>query len=325
MNRQSLSIDLPAMQRTATARVPDLALRYPQPDAWCALRMANVGRCALWWHSVPKLAGEKLGVIGAFSCQDALAGTVLLRQALRMLHAQGCSIAIGPMNRDTWHDYRFACGPVSEPRFFTEPARDAAGLAAFRNAGFGVCLESVSTISDDLAALDMQCAGLEARFARQGIWLRPLDWRRIASDLAGIHKVACQGFASNPFYTPITAQDFLAEKRSLAEKIDPRHVLIAARGPHIVGFAFIAPDYLELQRKQHSETAIFKTLCILPGKKYRGLGRLLWAHAYDTARDLGYRRAIHALMHNPSRSLEMIAQQSRLLRRYQLFSRRLRE
>lgn len=324
MNAQPASNDEGTRHRAANGRLPDHTVGLPRPDEWCEPKDAGgENRCALWWRSVPKLAGEKLGVIGAFSAKSHDAGEVLLRSALQILRHQGCTLAVGPMNRDTWHDYRFACGPRDDPPFFLEPASDEVGLATFRSAGFEVCLQSVSTVSEQLKNVVMPCAGLESRFARAGIHLRPLQPRQIESDLAGIYGVARLGFARNPFFTPVTAKEFLKTRRALAERIDPRHVLVATRGQQITGFVFIAPDYSELERQSGIDTAVFKTLCILPGDEYRGLGRLLLAKAVNIALELGYRRGIHALMHEPSRGLEMIASQSRLLRRYLLLSRRI--
>jgi hypothetical protein len=50
---------------------------------------------------------------------------------------------------------------------------------------------------------------------------------------------------------------------------------------------------------------------------------LLLAEVHEAARRLGFRRAIHALMHETNRSRNLSAHYSRTIRRYTLFARRL--
>src|SRR5579871_6487296 len=63
-------------------------------------------RCSLWWNEVPALPDEKLGVIGHFSAESGEAGVFLLNQAAEYLAGQGCTIAVGPMDGNTWRKYR---------------------------------------------------------------------------------------------------------------------------------------------------------------------------------------------------------------------------
>ena len=54
-----------------------------------------------------------------------------------------------------------------------------------------------------------------------------------------------------------------------------------------------------------------------------GLGNLLMARCQEAARALGFRRVIHALMHETNHSLKLSSRYAKPFRRYTLFARRL--
>ena len=79
----------------------------------------------LWWTHVPALPGEKLGVIGGFNATSASATSAVLAEAGERLRAQGCTLAVGPMDGNTWRRYRFVTEPGTEPPFLLEPTNPA--------------------------------------------------------------------------------------------------------------------------------------------------------------------------------------------------------
>jgi hypothetical protein len=80
-------------------------------------------------------------------------------------------------------------------------------------------------------------------------------------------------------------------------------------------------DVLQQRYTQTIDTVILKTVAVLPGRACAGLGNLLVAKVQAIAAQLGYTRAIHALIHdgNPSRNLS--SRYAVPIRRYTLFSK----
>ena len=62
----------------------------------------------LWWTHTPTLPGEKIGVIGGFRATSATATSAVLARAGEQLRAQRCTLAVGPMDGNTWRRYRFS-------------------------------------------------------------------------------------------------------------------------------------------------------------------------------------------------------------------------
>ena len=93
----------------------DLHLMVKTPDG------TPVARTSLWWKDSPAVAGSKLGCIGHFAAVDAAAATAVLDAACGELAAQGCTLAVGPMDGNTWRRYRFITERGEERPFLMEP------------------------------------------------------------------------------------------------------------------------------------------------------------------------------------------------------------
>ena len=101
-------------------------------------RWANPERaracCSLWWKKVPPFAAHKVGVIGHYASTDDAPAWALLDAALDSLRRHDCTVAIGPMDGNTWRHYRFATELGAEPPFFLEPANPPAWPLQFERA-----------------------------------------------------------------------------------------------------------------------------------------------------------------------------------------------
>ena len=278
---------------------------------------------ALWWTQVPPMEGERPGVIGQFSSDSESDTTTLLSQALEKLRAQGCTIAIGPMDGNTWRRYRFVTESADEPPFLMEPTNPPSWPQWWRNAGFETLAEYFSTATDDLLARDPRVDKVAARMTADGITLRPLDPAKFEDDLAKIFEVSLISFTENYLYTPLPREAFFAQYLAIKDRVRPKLVLLAEQDGKPVGYVFAVPDYAQAQRAEPVTTVIVKTLAVLPGRRHAGLGAWLLAEAHSASQKLGFTRAIHALMHETNKSRNLSAHYAKTIRRYALFSKRL--
>lgn len=283
----------------------------------------GTGEALLWWRRVPQLPGEVVGVIGGFRATAEAAAADLLAQAFEALREQGCSCAIGPMDGNTWRAYRFVTDIGTEPPFLFEPVHPPEWPRWWQTAGFAPLADYYSTATPDLAARDPRVKRAAARLAAEGVVIRPVDLTRFDEELARIHAVSVVSFRSNFLYTPLPREEFVAQYRDVRKYLRPELLLLAERAGRPVGYVFALPDLLAAQRGQPVTSIIVKTLSVLPGRAQAGLGAVLLAEVHAVAGRLGYRRAIHALMHetNPSRNLS--AHYAGAIRRYTLFKRSL--
>src|SRR5690242_9792639 len=74
-------------------------------EHWLLVDAAGmVARCSLWWSATPAYQQHRVGLIGHYAAADTLA-EALLRHACDRLRQAGCTIAIGPMDGNTYNRY----------------------------------------------------------------------------------------------------------------------------------------------------------------------------------------------------------------------------
>jgi GNAT superfamily N-acetyltransferase len=296
------------------------------PDAHWMLpeeRRALRARCSLWWTRTPSLLDHRVGLIGHYAARDAAGASLLLERACRELAGRGCSVVVGPMDGSTWRRYRFVTERGSEPTFFLEPDNPDDWPDHFLALGFQPIAHYFSAVNCDLSREDPRVSYIADRLSAQGIRIRPLDPRRIEDDLRRIYAVSAVSFRNNFLYTPVAEADFLAQYRALLPVLRPELVLIAETADQPVGFIFAVPDLKQAERGHPIDTVIVKTLAVLPERAHAGLGSLLLAVCQRTASQLGYMRAIHALMHEQNASRNLSRRYAHPMRRYALFGKAL--
>lgn len=330
------------MSRIASVRQqPELA-SLPTPPEWGELSADEIAqhapddtlvlangdtlqaRCSLWWTDAPPLAGEKLGVIGHFGAANLDASTQLLQHACRALAEQGCTIAVGPMDGNSWRRYRFIVERGNEPTFFLEPDNPDPWPSWWQTVGFAPLAHYYSALNDDLAQRDPRAAEVEPRLAENGVSIRPFDPSQFDDELHRIYAVAEVSFRDAFLYTPLPELHFAAQYHRVKSLVVPELALIAEHGERPVGFSFSIPDVREKMRGEPMRTVIVKTLAILPERRLLGgLGTLMADRTHEAARKLGFTRAVHALMHEGNVSRKISDRTGSVMRRYALFARKL--
>jgi GNAT superfamily N-acetyltransferase len=277
----------------------------------------------IWWTHVPDMPRERLGVIGGFKATSSAATENVLARGITELRSRGCTLAIGPMDGNTWRKYRFVTDPGAEPPFFLEPSNPPEWPVWWRSAGFSSLAEYYSSATNDLAARDPRLDATEARMDAAGITIRPLALEYFEEELARIYEVSVIAFQDNYLYTPLPWEAFLSQYLAVRSHIRPELVLLAEQAGKPVGYVFAIPDYAQAQRGEPLTTIIAKTLAVLPSRTNAGLGALLLGKVHEAARSLGFTRAIHALMHETNKSRNLSARYAHTIRRYTLYAKRI--
>lgn len=303
-------------------RAAPAAKAADEPDAHLVLRNA-AGSCSLWWRQTPLQHGQRVGAVGHFEAADVESGARLLDAACAHLGRQGCSTAFGPMDGNTWRRYRLITERGEAPRFFLEPENPPHLPGCFAAAGFSVAATYCSSVQEGLGFDESVLPALERRAAAGGVRIRALDMRNARADLAAMHAIALGAFERSFLFSPISRERFIAAYSRLLSCVQPELVLIAQRRGEPVAFAFGIPDALEAARGAPRATVILKTVAARPGLINGGIAHLLVAAGAQAAARLGYRRAVHALMHESNSSFRWSARHGRVFRRYALFGRKL--
>lgn len=287
---------------------------------------AVLARCSLWQHRDRNGAPTRQGCIGHFAAADhaasrreSPAAAAVLARAAEILAAHGCTEVIGPLDGSTWHRYRFVTERGAEPPFFLEPDNPAAWPALFLDCGFRPLANYTSALVSDLTRTDPRTEERVERLAAAGTTLRGLDPADLEAELLRLHALSVVAFADNYLYSPIDAASFVAMYSAIATHLVPELVLLAEAGGTLVGYVFAVPDLLAARRSGAARTLVVKTVAVSPDHAGMGLGSVLVDLCQRAGHELGYERAIHALMHETNRSRAISGHYGATIRRYTLY------
>lgn len=317
------SIDTTTGSEGASVKSLELVPVEEAPDARIVVRDTDgneTAHVALWWKDAPPLEDHKVGALGGFFATDESAAKQVLDAATERLRIEECTIAIGPMNGNTWRRYRFVDESDGRQPFLLEPSNPAEYPGWWRSAGFG----EISRYSSSVMPLDGSEAvppPLKTRLLRSGLSIRPMDPELYDDELRTIHRISLLSFSSNFLYTPLEEESFLASYRKVKAHVDRDLVLIAEKDGVACGFVFGIPDLAAAMRGE-KPALIVKTLAVDPSSRSAGLGSLMVDELHRAGRAKGYTEAIHALQHQNNASLKITGRhEGRAFRRYVLFSK----
>ncbi|HEV3485523.1 MAG TPA: GNAT family N-acetyltransferase, partial [Vicinamibacterales bacterium] len=268
--------------------------RLHAPDAHVLLMDGDraLARCSCWWNGVPTFEGQTLGTIGHYAARDGAAAAALLSYACERLRRANCTYAVGPMDGNTWRNYRLVTERGSEPPFFLEPWTPEEWVGHWRAGGFLPIAEYTSAMNDDLSREDPRVPRAIARLTDTGVSFRGLNLSQAEADLRAIFSLSLESFRRNFLYTPLDETEFLEQNGRLLPLVRPELVLLAEREGALAGFAFAVPDLLQARRGSPVDTIVVKTVAVAASAPNAGLGSVLVARVQQIARDLGFRRAI---------------------------------
>ena len=280
-----------------------------------------VARCSLWWRNTPAHEGHAVGYVGHYAVSDPAAAPALFAAALKRLASERSTLAVGPVDGNTWQRSRLITKRGAEPPFFLEPDNPDEWPGQFTAAGFTPLAHYCSALNNDLSIDDPRLAELEQKVAMLGITIQPLKAERFDEEMRRVYALSILSFRANFLYTPISESDFLAQYVPIRPYLRPELVLLAERNGELVGYIFAIPNLLQAQSGQPMDTAIIKTMAVHPEHGGVGLGSLLMARCQQAVRAAGFKRAIHALFHETNRSGRISGHTAHVIRRYTLFVR----
>jgi hypothetical protein len=221
----------------------------------------------------------------------------------------------GPVDRDTWHRYRFMTRGFREQPILREPYNPEYYARLVERAGFTVCAEYVSTINMSLPPVFQAHEKFLVFSQRNRYTFRDIDPTRFEQELELLYSMSAEGFEDGYCFAPIELEDFKQLYRPMQALLDPRLVVFALspEGKE-VGFAF---GYPELSRavqamggskglwaklmfwfatRAKSTVLNYKTMCVAGEARNKGLASGLTAKLYQNAMAAGYTISRHCLM-----------------------------
>ncbi|HKB40060.1 MAG TPA: GNAT family N-acetyltransferase, partial [Gemmataceae bacterium] len=178
-----------------------------------------------------------------------------------------------------------------------------------------------SALNTDLVHEDPRLPEVARRLAERGISIHTLDPSRYEQELKRVYDLSLASFHDNFLFTPLGEAEFAEQYAAVRPYLRPDLFILAKCAGDLVGYFFCLPDLNQVKRGVPVDTVLLKTMAVHPDHGGMGLGGLLMGRAHEAARQAGFRRAIHALMHETNRSGKISGHTARVFRRYTLFAK----
>ena len=261
------------------------------------------------WRTAPSWENRRTAALGEFTCDTPEAGARLLINTASTLAAEGYEAVVGPMNGDTWAPYRLVTHSDGRAPFLMEPSNPTHYPEAFEQAGWSV-------IGRYASAEGPLPEKVTADVSPSGFRLEAFDPTRADAELEALHRVSLAAFTHGLLYQPLSLEAFMAQYRPMLARLDPDLIVMARDETGTTqGFLFAIPD---LADPSPDRAVILKTYASLKP----GLGSSLARRFYARAAAKGYRRVIHALMHDDNLSARHSAKLgASVFRRYALWGK----
>ncbi|MBM3382780.1 MAG: GNAT family N-acetyltransferase [Betaproteobacteria bacterium] len=287
-----------------------------------ALNYAQTRECEFWMatdaHSGDVIARlgadfsksmENLGSVGFFDCEPTPVGksaaVSLLANAYSWLKEKGACAAVGPMDFNSWFQYRFKVKNHESaiPDFPWEPPPCDFHLELFKESGFSEHIR-YSSFFFELPSLDLwdaYIARLETdhkRVLASGYSITGIRWdENLEPDLRKIFMLLNRAFAQSPMFEEIPFEVFSAMTLStLRSKNCAGSSLCFSQEGELVAFLFSFVSH---------DTAIYKTIAVHPDFQSLGIGNALTLELCKACRQMGLLKSAGALIRSGNNS-EMI-------------------
>ena len=274
-----------------------------------------IGRIAALFNPEITKGGRKTGLVGYYECINSVeASNMLLNSAIEYLKNLGCECCLGPMNGNTWQNYRLTL-PDEAPPFFLDNYHKSYYHKLFQEYGFK---EDARYISSKIPRKHFAFKRIDSfshRLKKNGITVRKFELKEFNEDLQNIYTICLEGFADNLYYTPIEWKEFESIYLPIKTVLNEQLLLLAigSEGKPL-GFVFALPNLLSTQVK----SLVIKTVAVIPEARSQGLGSYLVELVHKAAYDMGFEEIIHPLMHSDNISTRIGASGSGIFRNYVL-------
>lgn len=277
-----------------------------------------LSRASAILNPVLKYDDQAVGLIGHFESENNLqAVNLLFSEIAEYFKTCNISYLIGPMNATSWHSYRVAEASDEAP-VFLDVISKAYYANLFRHNGWQAVAKYLTTSTTNLNIDEQKLEKHFNFFTSKNIQIRPFNINNFQQDLKIIYDISIDSFKGNFLYSEISYEEFSVLYNGIDMIINPEYFLIAEdQNKEPLGFVFCYDNFYE----QDIKALVIKSLGRVHRSKARGIGHHLVDMVYKKAKQAGYQKIYHTLMHEDNVSRNINADRHKVYRRYSLFGK----
>lgn len=251
----------------------------------------------------------KIGIVGFFAASNATVGSRVLQQASDYLASLGKKQMVGPIDGLLLYNYRLNSDDTLD--FFGEPVNPGYFIDAFKDAGFTVCNEYVSGVTQKYQLLDKLLGPGPIKKYPSAV-VRNFNTATMQQDFAIMANISQSIFSSLSLYCPDFSTDEMMFLSQISKSVDfnPRYTqILEVEGKPVGGIMSI----------RNNDRLIVKTLGVIPEYQGTGLGRMLIHSMHQNAKEDGIKEIVYALIRRGNRVDKMPRPGVKVYRKYYTF------
>ena len=219
-----------------------------------------VGRIVAHVHGASnRLFGEQRGCFGFFDCaDDPAAAALLLGTAEQFARTHGCTRLEGNFNLTAMQQLGVLTSGFAEQPYSDMQYNPPHIPRLLEQNGF-IATFPVSTFELDLTRFDPAC--LAQGRAAERLHDPALEWAELKTRdfdrvLEDVRVVLNDGFAQNPMFVPLTADEMRFQAADLSHVLDPRITALVRQDGEPIGVVLCIPDLNPMFRAMRSRIGI---------------------------------------------------------------------
>lgn len=265
-----------------------------------------------------KINEEKVGTLGFFECEeDEEVSSRLLEAACQWLQEKGAHYVVGPMNFNTWNQYRFITEQSADPPFLFEPQHKPYYPKLWEAAGFTPKFTYYSGARSDFATLLPHTKPAYEAALKKGFTIRTFDTARLEEEMRVMHALTVKIFGKNVGFIPVSFEEYRYIYEPVGKAFDPSLTHFIAKDEQVIGYSYSMPDRLFPERKR----VVLKTMGLLPEWQGQHLGAALAYAQHEEMQRQGCEEIIYALIADGNAISKMEYPGARIIRRYALYTK----
>lgn len=294
-------------------------LKLLSDNTWGIIKNEKIIVQAKYWTYPQFTEGSdfhKTGIVGDFSCSEEASlqdSFLLFSQIEHELKQKGCLKIVGPMNGNTWQNYRLTTFYGEHKPFMLEPYTPEFYIKHWEHSGFKA-EETYSTYITDIQEWhDTRIEKIKSRF--DSFIFKKIE----EEDLSAIFDLSLHSFTRNPYYMPISKSVYLDKYGKMMALLKPNLSWVVYDNKELVGYIFAILNNSGVYSE--NDSVILKTAAISEQRKYAGLGVYLLSLLINECKEINVDYVIHALMHDRNPVQNIIKSNSKKMRGYTLYKK----
>jgi len=260
--------------------------------------------------------GKKTGAIGFFECEnDPKASKELLGAAVKWFGDRSVSKAIGPVNFNTWNQYRFIFESEGDKPFSLEPYHKDYYPDFWEASGFRKKWSYYSGKRSDFSTILPYTKPAYEATLKEGFTIRSASPDSLEDEMIIFHDLTLKIFSDNVGFVPISFEEYTYAYRLLKDSFDPRLSHFIEKDGKPIGFSYSLADQVDPDSKR----VIFKTIGLLPEWRGKHLGAALAYAQHAEMQRQGFKEIVYALIVEGNAVGKMEYPGVSIFRRYALY------